>query len=125
VSARPPVLLSGLTIGDYLLWNWSLNGGHDVLALIAGLSLPPLTVACIWLLAVTGARLLARYTRASDRLAPSAARRHAPTRHAPTRHAPTRHAPARPAPSAAAAARREAGGPSARGAGRSSKKLAA
>ena len=65
VSHRPLVLVSGLTVGDYLLWNWSLNHGHDVLALISGLTLPPLAIACLWLLAVSVARLLARSTRRS------------------------------------------------------------
>jgi hypothetical protein len=63
VSYRPLVLASGLTLGDYLLWNWSLNSNHDVLALIAGLTLPPLAIACLWLLAVSVARLIARYPR--------------------------------------------------------------
>jgi hypothetical protein len=63
VSHRPLAIVSGLTIGDYLLWNWSLNGSHDVLALVSGLTLPPLTAAFVWLIAVTGARLLARTTR--------------------------------------------------------------
>ncbi len=59
MSHRPLVLVSGLTVGDYLLWNWSLNGNHDVLALISGVSLPPLAVACMWLLAISAARLIA------------------------------------------------------------------
>ena len=60
---RPLAIVSGLTIGDYLLWNWSLNGHHDVLALISGLTLPPLAIAMLWLLALTLARLLASTTR--------------------------------------------------------------
>jgi hypothetical protein len=63
VSHRPLALLSGLTLGDYLLWNWSLSGSHAVLALVAGLSLPPLALACLWLLAVNAGRLVARSTR--------------------------------------------------------------
>jgi hypothetical protein len=63
VSHRPLAIVSGLTIGDYLLWNWSLNGGHDVLALVSGLTLPPLAAAFVWLIALTGARVLARTTR--------------------------------------------------------------
>lgn len=59
MSYRPLVFVIGLTVGDYLLWNWSLNGNHDVLALIAGLTLPPLAVACVWLTAVSVARLVA------------------------------------------------------------------
>jgi hypothetical protein len=62
VSLRPLALVAGLTLGDYLLWNWSLNSNHDVLALISGLSLPPLAVACVWLIALNAARLLARST---------------------------------------------------------------
>jgi hypothetical protein len=62
VSHRPLALLSGLTLGDYLLWNWSLSANHDVLALVAGLSLLPLALACLWLLAVSVARVLARST---------------------------------------------------------------
>jgi hypothetical protein len=64
VSHRPLAIVSGLTIGDYLLWNWSLNGNHDVLALVSGLTLPPLAIALLWLLALTGARLLAGDRRA-------------------------------------------------------------
>jgi hypothetical protein len=51
VSHRPLVFVSGLTVGDYLLWNWSLNGSHDVVALVSGL------------LALSVGRRLARYTR--------------------------------------------------------------
>jgi hypothetical protein len=65
VFHRPLAIVSGLTIGDYLLWNWSLNGHHDVLALISGLTLPPLAIASLWLLALTLARVLASTTRRS------------------------------------------------------------
>jgi hypothetical protein len=54
------VFVSGLTLGDYLLWNWSLSHNHDVLALISGLTLPPLAVAAVWLLALSATRLIAR-----------------------------------------------------------------
>jgi hypothetical protein len=60
VSHRPLVFVSGLTVADYLLWNWSLNSNHDVLALVSGLTLPPLAVGCLWLLALTVARAIAR-----------------------------------------------------------------
>jgi hypothetical protein len=63
VSHRPLALVSGLTVGDYLLWNWSLTNGHDVLALIAGLTLLPLGAAWVWLLTLGLARLLARSAR--------------------------------------------------------------
>jgi hypothetical protein len=59
VSHRPLALVSVLAVGDYLLWNWSLNGNHDVLALVSGLTLPPLAIACIWLVALSAMRLLA------------------------------------------------------------------
>ena len=59
MSHRPLVFVSGLTVCDYLLWNWSLNTNHDVLALVAGLTLPPLAVACLWLLALSIARVIA------------------------------------------------------------------
>jgi hypothetical protein len=58
VPYRPLVFVSGLTVGDYLLWNWSLGGNHGVLALVSGLTLPPLAVACVWLLVLNLARLL-------------------------------------------------------------------
>jgi hypothetical protein len=67
-------IVSGLTIGDYLLWNWSLNGSHDVLALVSGLTLPPLAAAFLWLIALTGARLLARTRRPGARRARNATR---------------------------------------------------
>jgi len=63
VARRPLVFVLLLTVGDYLLWNWSLNGNHDVIALASGLTLPPLALASIWLLAVAGARLLGGLAR--------------------------------------------------------------
>jgi len=63
VSARPLALVLGLTAGDYLVWNWSLSGNHDVPALVSGLTLPPLVAAAVLLLATTALRLLARSTR--------------------------------------------------------------
>lgn len=60
MSHRPLVFFSGLTVADSLLWNWSLNSNHDVLALVSGLTLPPLAVASVWLLSLTVARMLAR-----------------------------------------------------------------
>jgi hypothetical protein len=73
VSVRPLVFVSGLTLGDYVLWNWSLNHNHDVLALISGLTLPPLGVACVWLLALTAMRMIARFGRRSVRAGAGAA----------------------------------------------------
>ena len=69
MSNRPLVFVSGLTLGDYLLWNWSLNSNHDVLALVSGLTLPPLGVACLWLLVLGVMRMIARYGRLRSRRA--------------------------------------------------------
>ena len=67
------VCVCALTTGDYLLWNWSLSGNREVLALVSGLTLPPLAAACLLLVALTGARLASRVTRRS--LRPALARR--------------------------------------------------
>ena len=63
MSHRPLATVCGLTIGDYLLWNWSLNANHAVLALVSGLTLPPLAIAFVWLLVLTLARFLASTSR--------------------------------------------------------------
>lgn len=63
-------LLLVLTVADYALWNWSIADGHDVVSLVAGLTLLPLTAATLALLVVGAARLL------SFALARSAAHRH-------------------------------------------------
>jgi hypothetical protein len=78
VSHRPLVFVFGLTVGDYLLWNWSLNHNLDAIALVAGLTLPPLAVACLWLGALSVARLLAM--TASGRRAATQERRRANSR---------------------------------------------
>lgn len=68
MSQRPLLPVAGITIADYLLWHWSLNSGHEVLALISGLTLPPLGLACIWLFALSAARVIAGRTRRPARL---------------------------------------------------------
>ena len=60
MSHRPLVFVTGLTVADYLLWNWSLGGNHEVIALVSGLTLPPLALATLWLLALALGRLVAR-----------------------------------------------------------------
>jgi hypothetical protein len=57
--------VSGLTLGDYLLWNWSLGRSHDVLALVSGLTLPPLAVVFVSLIVLVVARLIAGSARDS------------------------------------------------------------
>jgi hypothetical protein len=59
---RPRALLSllVLTAGDYLLWQWSIAGSHDVLSLLAGFTLVPLLAVSAWRLALVGAGLLSR-----------------------------------------------------------------
>jgi hypothetical protein len=72
--------VSGLTLGDYLLWNWSLNANHDVLALVSGLALPPLALACAWMIALSLLRIIGGSTRRSGRAAASARARAAADR---------------------------------------------
>jgi hypothetical protein len=106
VSHRPLVFVSGLTVGDYLLWNWSLNGNHDVLALVSGLTLPPLAVAALWLLTMSVARLIARSARrpaGRARRGASAARARPATVDLPLQEPPTSTTPAGTSPSKLAA----------------------
>jgi hypothetical protein len=63
VSRRPLVIVPALTLGDLLLWHWSLAAHHEILALVSGLSLPPLVVASMWLVALACVQLLARGVR--------------------------------------------------------------
>jgi hypothetical protein len=63
VPRRPLLLVIGLTVGDYLLWNWSLKGNHEVIALVSGLTLLPLAVVSILTLALAAGRLLGTLTR--------------------------------------------------------------
>ncbi len=82
MSHRPLVLVSGLTFGDYLLWHWSLNGNHDVIALVSGLTLPPLAVALVWLLAVSLGRVLMGRPRTPRSNAAPGPETRAPSAHA-------------------------------------------
>jgi hypothetical protein len=47
-----------LTAADYALWDWSIADGHDIVSLVAGLTLLPLAAATLALLAVGAARAL-------------------------------------------------------------------
>jgi hypothetical protein len=60
VSYRRLVFVTGLALGDYLLWNWSLNSNHEAIALIAGLTLPVLAFAALWMLVLAIARRIAQ-----------------------------------------------------------------
>ncbi len=62
---RPLAIVLLLSLGDYLLWNWSLSGSHDVLGLIAGLTLTPLLIALFWLLFLGTTRFIADTTRSA------------------------------------------------------------
>jgi hypothetical protein len=74
-------LVFALAGGDYLLWNWSLQGGHDVLALISGLTLTPLALALLWLLVLNTGRLLGWVTqRPRGEHSGASAQAHAPSR---------------------------------------------
>jgi hypothetical protein len=57
---RPLAAVALLALGDYLLWNWSLSVNRDILALVSGMTLIPLLIACVWLLVLSVARLIAR-----------------------------------------------------------------
>jgi hypothetical protein len=51
------LVVSAVTAGDFWLWNWSLSANHDVVALVSGLTLPPLAAASVLLLVLTVARI--------------------------------------------------------------------
>ena len=63
MSHRALLTVFALTVADFVLWHWSLGANRDVLALVSGLTLPPLFAALIWMLALNLARLLARGAR--------------------------------------------------------------
>ena len=56
---RSLAVIGVLALGDYMLWNWSVGANHDVIALVAGVTLIPLLIAFTWLVVVAVARLLA------------------------------------------------------------------
>ena len=57
VRLRALVFLLVLTAGDYLLWDWSIAEGHDIVSLVAGLTLLPLAAVSLGGLGLTGVRL--------------------------------------------------------------------
>jgi hypothetical protein len=66
VRYRALVLPLAATGGDYLLWNWSLSTGHEIVALVAGLTLLPLVAVSCGLVGLTVLSLVARITRRSS-----------------------------------------------------------
>ena len=58
VRLRALLLLLVLTAGDYLLWDWSIADSHDILSLVAGLTLLPLAAVSIGGLVLAGGHLL-------------------------------------------------------------------
>jgi hypothetical protein len=52
------VSLLVLTAADYALWDWSIAGGHDIVSLVAGLTLLPLAAVSLGGLVLAGARVL-------------------------------------------------------------------
>ncbi|MGZ5958557.1 MAG: hypothetical protein ACXWLI_09110 [Myxococcaceae bacterium] len=108
MSRRPLVTVPALTLADLLLWHWSLAAHHEILALVSGLSLPPLLLASMWLVALACVQLLARGVRvpltavSRGRVARASARARelaTPAAAVPTAHGPaaTRSTAPRPA----------------------------
>ncbi len=58
VRLRVLPLLLAVVAADYALWDWSIASGHDVVSLVAGLTLLPMAVIALGMLVVAGARLL-------------------------------------------------------------------
>ncbi len=63
MSHRALLTVLALTLLDLALWHWSLDANRGALALVSGLTIPPLCCALLWLGAVNLARLLARGAR--------------------------------------------------------------
>jgi hypothetical protein len=66
MSLRRLALVCGLTLADYLLWNSSLSGNHEVVALVSGLTLPFLLLASTVLVALTLARVISGSVRSGS-----------------------------------------------------------
>ncbi|MGH2831558.1 MAG: hypothetical protein ACRDK2_02180 [Solirubrobacteraceae bacterium] len=58
-------LVTVLIVGDYLLWNWSMAGSHDTVALLSGLTLPLLMIIFVRLLIWSLGHLIASSARVS------------------------------------------------------------
>jgi hypothetical protein len=69
VRLRALVPLLVLTGMDYALWDWSIADGHDIVSLVAGLTLLPLAAVSLGALALVGARFLRFLLGSSSALA--------------------------------------------------------
>jgi hypothetical protein len=69
VRPRALVSLLVLTAADYALWDWSIAEGHDIVSLVAGLTLLPLAAVSLGGLVLTGARVLGFLLGSSSGLA--------------------------------------------------------
>jgi hypothetical protein len=58
VRLRVLPLLLAVVAADYALWDWSIASGHDIVSLVAGLTLLPMAVIALGMLVVATARLL-------------------------------------------------------------------
>jgi hypothetical protein len=73
VLLRPLAVILALLGVDYLLWDWSLSANHGAVAVAAGLTLPPLVVALLWLILRVAWRGLGRAARRHVRVTASRA----------------------------------------------------
>ncbi len=84
----PLLVLTGF---DYALWDWSIESGHDIVSLVAGLTLLPLAALSVGGLVLAVARLGGRLLGKSG-----ASRSRAHTRGAPTSQSTTTNPAERP-----------------------------
>lgn len=68
VRTRTLAVLLPLTVGDYLLWKWSVAGSHDVIALASGMTLLPLAALSVGRLGVSVLGAVAHTLRGSPRM---------------------------------------------------------
>jgi hypothetical protein len=69
VRLRALVPLLVLTVVDYALWDWSIADGHDIVSLVAGLTLLPLAAVSLGGLVLTSTRVLGLLLGRSSRSA--------------------------------------------------------
>jgi hypothetical protein len=84
VRLRALVPLLVLTGVDYALWDWSIANGHDIVSLVAGLTLLPLAALSLGGLVLAGARLCGLLLGKSGPRARARARRAPVSQHTTT-----------------------------------------